>query len=867
MEPTVALSEDGIFVTVATSSDDDTFNSSAISPIFYQYDSSLSSAAHSVEQNISIAAIKEDTHGWAFIKLYGNEMNAYRLSLYLDTCNIDSALQVSGDNAFRAMCITCNGPSTYKGVYETGALCHPCPDGANCHNGGSIGSDSGYWTWLDADTGAIVLRSDGTVIHHECPIDGMCVGSEALLEANDYVMTPELIDGACEEGHGGLMCLSCDSSWVRGQVNDSCEECGNAVFTAFTFGGLLTIQIVFTIYACLSVAKDLTDDEDEEGEEEEEEEEERDGEVQNINIESPDQPIHSESIVTSASAPCIAKPVRSDGSISPLPVGMSPCVSVSELSLYIESQEIENTISSRPILRSSSSLRSTSSSLKSSSSLLVMQPSTGRLTPLSRASVAVAYGDSSESESIQTTSVDHVDGSKVDVSTVEQITNKRRRRKEEEEGMERGEEEEEEEEEQMEEVGEEEEEEEEEDEDDKMLSVATCLSLLLCHWQILIGAPWSINFGILTLDCIDLTPQLFSVGIMCLFPNSFTPFLMTLLNMLWPTLFIIFSLCGMAKIMAKLSSMFSVFDASILFSILCELFLMISTESAAYVFRVFKLGNPSGSDPTQSEYIWLYDPNIRLSDFQWKLLCYVAIAIFIFNFIFVPLFVSLCAWKKHQVGRSLPIMEGLKDGFTWFLIGLLLFRQLLQILIEVVDGGTIQIFGTAIVLVLFRIIFWKYSPFEEDSENQMTIWSFDILALSYLTLGLGEVLSSNSSGRWVFMVFAGLTIVFNVVFLVAMMLAMSVTGRKKIAKKLKGVILALKTKLMKGEGEEEEEEEETEGKDKVPSNDGKMDENEEISSSDAIKELQSEQSLRRGSLKQSKGDRWKKLPPLELSNE
>ncbi|GKT14900.1 hypothetical protein ADUPG1_010578, partial [Aduncisulcus paluster] len=137
MEPTVALSEDGIFVTVATSSDDDTFNSSAISPIFYQYDSSLSSAAHSVEQNISIAAIKEDTHGWAFIKLYGNEMNAYRLSLYLDTCNIDSALQVSGDNAFRAMCITCNGPSTYKGVYETGALCHPCPDGANCHNGGS----------------------------------------------------------------------------------------------------------------------------------------------------------------------------------------------------------------------------------------------------------------------------------------------------------------------------------------------------------------------------------------------------------------------------------------------------------------------------------------------------------------------------------------------------------------------------------------------------------------------------------------------------------------------------------------------------------------------------------------------------------
>ncbi|GKT17429.1 hypothetical protein ADUPG1_011101 [Aduncisulcus paluster] len=712
-EPTISLEEDGTFITLATVTTDDVYYKTAVSPVFFQFTSSFSSVSHSQAQDIVISAPQEETYGYAYLKMYGNEVNPYKLALHLPVCSIDAALEVTGSNVFRGMCTTCSGPSTYKGIKESGAVCQICPDGANCHDGGSIGSDSGYWTWLDADTGAIVVRSDGTVIHHECPIDDTCTGNDDLLTENSYVMSTDLIDEECAEGHSGSVCLVCDEGWVRSGPNDNCGECGDTTTVALVFGGILLIQLLFMMYGCIQIAREQLN----EGEGDEE-------------------------------------PTVGEGAV-------------------------EMTVSKRLDIHDSNS-------------------------------------------DIQAP-ID-VDGPTDPDDVDERLKN--------------------------------------------AVDVSTALSLLLSHWQLLIVAPWGVSWGVLALDSLDLSPQIFSTGLMCLWPDLFTPWSSTLFNMIFPTFVIISSFFGLPSLLRKVHRVFKKMDVGILFSLFCELFLLISTEAAASVFRVFELGKPNGMDDSISDWVWLYDVDIRLSDNSWKILCILAAVILVFNILIVPIIIAVLAvtrvkrigrpiplmdglkegftwflvsllifrqllqilvevvdggniqifgiaillilarlvfWKfapfdktdenTAMIWSPIPLMDGLKEGFTWFLVSLLIFRQLLQILVEVVDGGNIQIFGIAILLILARLVFWKFAPFDKTDENTAMIWSFDILALSYLTLGLGNILKDSPGGEWIFYIFVAISIIFNILMLVVMILSMTKYLKLVAAKKLRDVVNAGKERI------------------------------------------------------------------------
>ncbi|GKT35300.1 Protein of unknown function DUF92, TMEM19 like protein, partial [Aduncisulcus paluster] len=256
VKPTISLKEDGSFITLATTSSDDTYTKAVVTPTFFRFVSSFSSSSHSQTQEVVIAGPKENTHGYAFIKEYGSDVNAYKLSLTLPTCHSDYALQVPGSNVFRGMCIKCNGPSTYKAVESKGAVCLTCPDGATCHGGGIVGSDAGYWIMLEEDTGELSATNDGSMLIHQCPIEETCSGTESVLEMNGYTMTPALVDGGCFDGHNGTLCLSCNDGWIRGHVNDKCSKCGKISLIILTFGGILLAQILFLAFGCTQTAKE-----------------------------------------------------------------------------------------------------------------------------------------------------------------------------------------------------------------------------------------------------------------------------------------------------------------------------------------------------------------------------------------------------------------------------------------------------------------------------------------------------------------------------------------------------------------------------------------------------------------------------------
>ncbi|GKT27335.1 hypothetical protein ADUPG1_013775, partial [Aduncisulcus paluster] len=210
--------------------------------------------------------------------------------------------------------------------------------------------------------------------------------------------------------------------------------------------------------------------------------------------------------------------------------------------------------------------------------------------------------------------------------------------------------------------------------------------------------------------------------------------------------------------------------------------------------------------------------NIRLSDSEWKILAYIGGGILIFNIILVPVIIAVLAVTRvKNVGKTIPMMDGLKDGFTWFLVGLLVFRQLLQILVEVVDGGTIQILGIAILLIMARVVFWKFGPFDKSGENNTMIWSFDILVLSYLTLGLGQTLKSTPGGDWLFYIFVGISILFNVIFLILMIINMTSYVKLAAAKKLRDAMKAGKAKLLNINKDEKKDENKPEKKEEKKS--------------------------------------------------
>ncbi|GKT34667.1 hypothetical protein ADUPG1_007978, partial [Aduncisulcus paluster] len=445
-EPTISLQEDGAFVTIATAASDDLYNKAAISPMFYKFVSSFTDAPTTQTQNIVVAAVQEEVHGHAFIKVFGSEVNAYKLSVYLPTCNIDSAHTIPGQNPFRGMCVTCNGPTTYKGIKETGADCQACPEGANCHNGGSIGSDPGYWTWVDPDNeGAIVVRSDGTVIHHECPVDDTCTGTDVYLTANNYKMTSELYDVGCAEGHNELLCLTCDEGWVRGGPNDGCGECGDTSTVAYTFGAILLFQFIFMFYGCIQTAREQLEDTEEN------------------------------------------KDNNTDGAIE-------------------MTESVTHGVADVEDVDSNSE-----------------------------------YSDDSLSSPA--------------VANVQSVQD-----------------------------AEEEEEDPEDEEYNNTIDATTATSLLLSHWQLLVVAPWGVQWGVLKLDSFDLSPKLFNTGLMCIWPDIFTPWMVTMFNMIFPTVVIVSSFFGMPYIMRKLHSVFKMFDAGVMFSLFCEIFLLIATEAAAAVF-------------------------------------------------------------------------------------------------------------------------------------------------------------------------------------------------------------------------------------------------------------------------------------------
>ncbi|GKT34510.1 hypothetical protein ADUPG1_007852, partial [Aduncisulcus paluster] len=312
-------------------------------------------------------------------------------------------------------------------------------------------------------------------------------------------------------------------------------------------------------------------------------------------------------------------------------------------------------------------------------------------------------------------------------------------------------------------------------EDMSVMSVSTTFSLLVSHWQILLVAPWGVSWGILKLNSLDLSPNIFNTGLMCIWPNTFTPFSMTLLNMFYPMVCLVSTFLGMPYILSKMHNLFTSVDSAILFSICCELFLVISAKAAASVFRIFRIGLTSDDSEGDSPYFWIYDTNIRLSDSKWLILVWASGVTLFFNLVLAPIVIALMnRRRKKRSGNQIPIIEGLKDGFTWFIVGLLVFRQLLQICVEIIDGGTLQILAIAILLILARLLLWKALPFKNAGENDAMIWSFDINALSYLTAGLGNVLTS-TAGKWVLYLFIALSIVCNILYMVIMV---AVLGRQ-----------------------------------------------------------------------------------------
>ena len=159
-----------------------------------------------------------------------------------------------------------------SGTYSLGQKCFECKAGGDCRNGGSdILAKPGFWrgapffeTCIDNNT-LMVLNSSGSLydaaahlsLHQSCE-SVVSSPSSTISKYNGRAniwpcpggkaACPQLNDGACSEGHGGVVCALCLSYYAQ-DASRRCIKCGRPSGTYFAvFVALSMIVLLALVY-------------------------------------------------------------------------------------------------------------------------------------------------------------------------------------------------------------------------------------------------------------------------------------------------------------------------------------------------------------------------------------------------------------------------------------------------------------------------------------------------------------------------------------------------------------------------------------------------------------------------------------------